>query len=125
MQRLRAPHRDTARTATNLEFSVEPKFDGLAISLRYENGVFVRGATRGDGETGEDVTANLRTIKTIPLRLHGKGCPAVLEVRGEVYMPRAGFEKYNEAARATDGKVKCWSIRATPRPARCASSIRA
>jgi len=90
----------------NLEFSVEPKFDGLAISLRYEGGLFVQGATRGDGETGEDVTANLRTIKTIPLRLHGKGYPAVLEVRGEVYMPRAGFEKYNEAARASDGKIK-------------------
>jgi len=90
----------------NLEFSVEPKFDGLAISLRYEDGLFVRGATRGDGETGEDVTANLRTIKTIPLRLSSKGYPAVLEVRGEVYMPRACFEKYNEAARASDGKIK-------------------
>src|SRR5689334_14415225 len=89
----------------NLEFAVEPKFDGLAISLRYENGVFVRGATRGDGETGEDVTPNLRTIRTIPLRLHGD-VPAVLEVRGEVYMPRAGFEKYNEMARASDGKIK-------------------
>ncbi|HEY2395736.1 MAG TPA: NAD-dependent DNA ligase LigA [Paraburkholderia sp.] len=91
---------------TKLEFSVEPKFDGLAISLRYEAGRFVRGATRGDGETGEDVTGNLRTIKTIPLRMHAKGYPTVLEVRGEVYMPRAGFEKYNEAARASDGKVK-------------------
>ena len=89
------------------DFSVEPKFDGLAISLRYEDGVFVRGATRGDGETGEDVTVNLRTIKSIPLRLRGKDVvPKVLEVRGEVYMPRAGFEKYNETARASDGKIK-------------------
>ena len=88
-----------------LKFSVEPKFDGLAISLRYEGGVFVRGATRGDGETGEDVTPNLRTIKSIPLRLRG-AAPAVLEVRGEVYMPRAGFEKYNEMARASEGKIK-------------------
>jgi DNA ligase (NAD+) len=87
-------------------FSVEPKFDGLAISLRYEEGVFVQGATRGDGETGEDVTANLRTIRAIPLKLRGKGWPRVLEVRGEVYMPRAGFEAYNEQARASDGKIK-------------------
>jgi DNA ligase (NAD+) len=87
-------------------FSVEPKFDGLAISLRYEGGVFVQGATRGDGETGEDVTANLRTIRAIPLKLRGKGWPRVLEVRGEVYMPRAGFEAYNEQARASDGKIK-------------------
>ncbi|MEO7064308.1 MAG: NAD-dependent DNA ligase LigA, partial [Dokdonella sp.] len=87
-------------------FSVEPKFDGLAISLRYEDGAFVRGATRGDGESGEDVTANLRTIKSIPLKLRGKGWPEILEVRGEVYMPRAGFERYNEKARASDGKIK-------------------
>jgi DNA ligase (NAD+) len=88
------------------EFSVEPKFDGLAISLRYEGGIFMQGATRGDGETGEDVTANLRTIRAIPLQLRGEGWPEVLEVRGEVYMPRAGFEAYNELARASDGKIR-------------------
>src|SRR3546814_3800288 len=86
-------------------FSVEPKFDGLAISLRYEDGVFVQGATRGDGETGEDVTANLRTIRAIPLRLRGDGCTRVLAVRGEVSIPRAGLEQYNEQARASSGQV--------------------
>ena len=85
-------------------FSVEPKLDGLAISLRYENGVFVQGATRGDGAVGEDVTANLRTVRAIPLRLRGSGWPRVLEVRGEVIMPRAAFEAFNERARAAGEK---------------------
>lgn len=86
------------------EFSTEPKFDGLAISLRYEHGRFVLGATRGDGATGENVTANLRTIKAIPLRLRDDAPPAVLEVRGEVYMPLAGFSAYNAHALAHDQK---------------------
>lgn len=86
-------------------FSVEPKLDGLAISLRYENGAFVRGATRGDGSTGEDVSANLRTVKTIPMQLaSGLFSPAVLEVRGEIIMPRAEFEAYNQKARAEGRK---------------------
>ena len=80
------------------EFSVEPKIDGLALSLRYEAGVLIRAATRGDGTKGEDVTHSVRTIGAIPLRLKGEGWPEVLEVRGEVYMPKAGFKAYNRRA---------------------------
>ena len=82
-----------------VEYVAELKFDGLAMSLRYENGVLVQAATRGDGETGEDVTQNIRTIRQIPLKLP-KDAPAVLEVRGEVYMRRDDFEALNERQRA-------------------------
>lgn len=85
-------------------FTAEPKLDGLAISLLYENGVLVRAATRGDGMTGEDVTQNVRTINSIPLHLLGDDYPQTLEVRGEVYMPKAGFEALNERQRAAGDK---------------------
>ena len=90
--------------APPVDYAAELKFDGLAISLRYENGVLVRGATRGDGATGEDVTQNLRTLRQIPLRLKGEA-PPVLEVRGEVYMRRDDLEKYNAAAAARGEKT--------------------
>ncbi|NQD38882.1 NAD-dependent DNA ligase LigA [Permianibacter sp. IMCC34836] len=93
-------------TTDALEFSCEPKLDGLAISLIYEHGLLVRAATRGDGETGEDVTHSVRTIKSIPLRLNPSGIPpALLEVRGEVFMPKAAFERFNAKARATGDKL--------------------
>ncbi len=85
-------------------YVLEPKIDGLAINLTYENGAFVRGATRGDGEIGEDVTANLRTIPSIPLRLLADDVPALVEVRGEVYMPLSGFRELNERLVAEDKK---------------------
>ncbi|MGL4829120.1 MAG: NAD-dependent DNA ligase LigA [Vibrio sp.] len=79
-------------------FCCEPKLDGLAVSLLYENGVLTRAATRGDGATGENITENVRTIKSIPLRLQGVDFPVRLEVRGEVFMPKAGFEALNARA---------------------------
>ena len=85
--------------AEQVQYCAELKFDGLAISLRYENGVFVLAGTRGDGATGEDVSANIRTIRGIPLRLHGAQAPAVLEVRGEVLMYKADFLKLNARQR--------------------------
>ena len=87
-----------------VEYSAEPKMDGLAISVIWEHGVFTRAATRGDGVTGEDVTANVRTIGSLPLRLRG-AAPALLEARGEVFMPVAGFERLNREAAARGDKV--------------------
>lgn len=86
------------QTSAAIEICCEPKLDGLAVSLLYEHGELVRGATRGDGSSGENITQNVRTIKNIPLKLHGTDVPSRIEIRGEVYMPKAGFEAYNQAA---------------------------
>lgn len=88
-----------------VEFVAEPKLDGAAVSLLYEEGVLTRAATRGDGTRGEDITHNVRTIESVPLRLLGDGFPSVLEVRGEIFMPKAGFEAFNEAARKNGEKT--------------------
>lgn len=93
------------KNTREIEFACEVKLDGIAVSLLYHNGLLVRGATRGDGSNGEDITQNVRTIDSIPLRLRGEGYPAVLEVRGEIYMPKAGFNAFNEQARAKDEKL--------------------
>ncbi|WP_181297411.1 NAD-dependent DNA ligase LigA [Pseudomonas sp. Q2-TVG4-2] len=98
------PAGDLFGDGVELEYSCEPKLDGLAVSLLYENGKLVRGATRGDGSTGEDISTNVRTIRNIPLKLHGTGWPAVLEVRGEIYMPKAGFEALNARQLEAGGK---------------------
>ncbi|EIJ41720.1 DNA ligase, NAD-dependent [Beggiatoa alba B18LD] len=89
----------------SIEYTAEPKIDGLAISLHYENGILVAAATRGDGTHGEDVTQNIRTIKIIPLRLQGDDYPAILEVRGEVYMPLAKFNAYNQQQKQKGERV--------------------
>ena len=91
-------------TDAEIEFAAEPKLDGLAVSLIYENGMLVRAGTRGDGITGEDITQNIRTIHAIPLRLVGTGWPTKLDVRGEVFMPKVGFELLNQRARENGEK---------------------
>lgn len=88
--------RDRLKTDDQIEYVCEPKLDGLAVSLHYESGILTRAATRGDGYAGEDITANIRTIPSVPLKLRGSGFPDLVEVRGEVYMPKAGFEKLNQ-----------------------------
>ncbi len=96
--------RERLGTDQVVEYCAEPKLDGLAVSLRYEQGVLTRAATRGDGTTGEEVTANVRTIRSVPLRLLGTA-PAELEVRGEVFMPIAGFQRLNESAASAGEKL--------------------
>lgn len=92
-------------TQKTIEYTCEPKIDGVAVSLLYEGGKLVRGATRGDGTTGEDITLNIRTIETVPLKLMGKDYPARFEVRGEVYMSRSVFKQINDEAENTGGKI--------------------
>lgn len=87
-----------------IEYVAEPKFDGVAVCIRYEKGKFLFAATRGDGSTGEDITLNVKTISAVPLRLRGSEFPTVLEVRGEVFMPKGKFFAYNERALATGEK---------------------
>ncbi len=96
---------DLGESEGELEYAAEPKLDGAAVSIVYESGRLVRAATRGDGTTGEDITHNVRTIESIPLTLRGSGYPDVLEVRGEVFMPKARFEDYNRRAAETGEKV--------------------
>ena len=104
-ERLASAAGDAALAAqSSVEYCAEPKLDGLAVSLRYHRGTLAQAATRGDGATGEDVTANVRTIRSIPLRLEGNA-PEVLEVRGEVYMPLAGFKQLNATAAAAGDKL--------------------
>ena len=96
---------DRLKDTSTLTFCCEPKLDGLAVSILYENGVLVRAATRGDGQTGENITENVKTIRNVPLKLRGKTVPARLEVRGEVFMDSAGFNKMNDDALKNDSKV--------------------
>jgi DNA ligase (NAD+) len=96
---------DKLDSIAEFSFCCEPKLDGLAVSIRYENGLLVQAATRGDGYTGEDITSNVKTIRAVPLKLKGSAIPAVLEVRGEVFMPLAGFNQMNDKARAAGDKV--------------------
>lgn len=97
--------KDRLKSDAPIEYACEPKLDGIAISLLYESGVFVRALTRGDGTTGEDITQNVRTIYSVPLKLRGKALPERLEVRGEIYMPKAGFAALNEKAAAAGEKT--------------------
>lgn len=93
------------KDAPEIDYACEPKLDGVAVSLLYRDGLLVRGATRGDGTVGEDITVNVRTINSIPLKLVGDNIPSLLEVRGEIYLPRAGFESLNAKAIAAGEKT--------------------
>ncbi|MDO3385587.1 NAD-dependent DNA ligase LigA [Gilvimarinus sp. SDUM040013] len=97
--------KDRLKSASAIEYACEPKLDGIAISLLYDAGQLVRALTRGDGSTGEDITQNVRTIHSVPLKLRGNTLPERIEVRGEIYMPKAGFSVLNEKAAASGEKV--------------------
>mgnify|MGYP000414539422 CR=1 FL=1 len=97
--------RDRLKMDEPVEYAAEPKLDGAAVSLLYQDGVLVRAATRGDGVKGEDITHNVRTIPSVPLRLQAKACPHILEIRGEVFMSLEGFAKLNEEARREGSKT--------------------
>lgn len=107
VKRIKEALDDLGQSDASPEFCCEPKLDGLAVSLIYQQGVLVQGVTRGDGQSGEGITENLKTVGSIPLRLQGtaENWPSLLEVRGEVYMPRAAFEAMNARAREVGGKV--------------------
>ncbi|HEY6527150.1 MAG TPA: NAD-dependent DNA ligase LigA [Cellvibrionaceae bacterium] len=97
--------KDRLKSTADLAYCCEPKYDGIAVSLLYEEGILVRGATRGDGAVGEDITQNVRTIRNIPLRLNGEVVPARVEVRGEIYMTKTGFAALNDQARKNGEKL--------------------
>ncbi len=97
--------KERLKTDEAIHYACEPKYDGIAVSLLYRDGVLERGATRGDGQTGEDITQNVRTIGSIPMRLIGEGYPNVLEVRGEIYLPHKGFRALNENAQNLGEKI--------------------
>lgn len=96
--------RERLQRDDEIEYACEPKYDGIAVSLLYREGVLERGATRGDGSVGENITQNVRTIQSVPLRLRDESPPALIEVRGEIYMPRAGFERLNATAQKEGSK---------------------
>ncbi|MFT6267212.1 MAG: DNA ligase (NAD+) [Alphaproteobacteria bacterium] len=97
--------KDRLNTTETIEFACEPKLDGLAVSILYENGMLKQAATRGDGQVGENITANVKTIANVPLKLRGPNIPQRLEVRGEVFMPKQGFEALNEQQKSAGNKV--------------------
>jgi len=97
--------KDRLNTEETIEFACEPKLDGLAVSILYENGILTQAATRGDGQVGENITANVKTIANVPLKLRGDNLPQRLEVRGEVFMPKQGFKNLNELQKKAGNKI--------------------